>query len=94
MVTANSIMVIRGSRAGGPSGLSASWCRWGIRWSRASKNSTPSQNPPAAGTKDQTPMPADSASSRAGISKLQTDAATMTPAAKPIRPRRTRSPSC
>ena len=44
-----------------------------------------------AGKKAQAPAPADC--SMAGISRLQTDAATMTPEAKPVSPRCTRSPS-
>ncbi len=43
----------------------------------------PSQNPATAGRKASCPR--CSASSMAGISRLQTDAATMTPAAKPVR---------
>ena len=93
-VTASIIMVRRDRRAGGPSGRLAFWCRWGIRWSSNSRNSTPTQNPPAAGTKAQTPSPAASASSRAGISRLHTDAATMTPAAKPDSTRCTLRRSC
>ena len=54
-------------------------------WSSASRNRIPSQNPAAAGTKDHFPSPADR--SMAGISRLQTDAAVITPAAKPVSPR-------
>ena len=49
----------------------------------------PSQNPTAAGTKDQVPRSADR--SMAGISRLQTDAAVITPAANPVSPRWTPS---
>ncbi|SBW08114.1 hypothetical protein KL86CLO1_12399 [uncultured Eubacteriales bacterium] len=45
------------------------------------RNATPRINPPAAGT--QPTIPAASASSMAGMSKDQTDAAIITPAAKP-----------
>ena len=45
----------------------------------------PSQNPAAAGRKDQVPRCADC--SMAGSSRLQMEAATMTPAAKPVRAR-------
>ena len=43
----------------------------------------PSQKPTAAGTKDHFPML--SACSKDGIKRLHTDAATITPAAKPVR---------
>ena len=43
-----------------------------------------------AGKKAQAPAPADC--SMAGISRLQMEAATMTPEAKPVSPRCTRSP--
>ena len=42
----------------------------------------PSQNPMTAGTNDHFPMFA--ACSMAGIKRLQTEAATITPAAKPV----------
>ena len=93
-VTASSIMVMRGSRAGGPSGRAARWCRWGMRRSSKSRNSTPSQKPPAAGPKAQAPSPAASACSMAGMSRLQTEAAVITPAAKPASTRCTPCPSC
>ena len=56
-----------------------------------SKNSTPTQKPIRAGRKDSLPIPSDC--SIAGISKLQIDAATITPAAKPASERCTKSPS-
>ena len=89
-VTANTIIVVRSSLVFGPSACSLPTCRWGIRWSRASKNSTPTQNPANAGKKANLPMDADC--SMAGISRLQIEAATITPAAKPARERCTRSP--
>ena len=49
--------------------------------SKAIKKPTPSRNPPAAGSQPGTPRL--SASSMAGISRLHTEAATITPAAKP-----------
>ena len=49
----------------------------------------PSQKPRKAGRNESFPIPADC--STAGISKLQTEAATITPAAKPVRLRCTRS---
>ena len=89
-VTANTIIVVRLSLLFGPSDCSLPTCRWGIKWSRASKNSTPNQNPAKAGTNESAPIEADC--SIAGISRLQTDAATITPAANPARQRRTRFP--
>ena len=50
----------------------------------------PSQKPTAAGMNASRPRPSDC--SMAGMSKLQIDAATMTPAAKPVKARCT--PSC
>ena len=90
-VTASSIMVVRPSLFLGPSAWSLPTCRWGIRWSSASKNSTPNQNPANAGKNANRPSPADW--SMAGISKLQMEAATITPAAKPASERCTRSSS-
>ena len=45
----------------------------------------PHQNPITAGAKESRPIP--EACSMAGISRLHTEAATMTPAAKPVRAR-------
>ena len=58
-------------------------------WSSASRNRIPIQKPAAAGTNDHFPIALDS--SMAGISRLQTEAATITPAAKPVSARCTRS---
>lgn len=69
----------------GPSACLLFICRWGMIRSSRSKKRIPSQNPPAAGKTAQGPMRA--ACSMAGMSRLQTDAATITPAAKPVRPR-------
>lgn len=49
----------------------------------------PSQNPTTAGRNESLPSPADC--SMAGISRLQTEAATITPAANPVRMRCTLS---
>ena len=59
--------------------------RWGMIWSRASRNKTPIQKRVTAGRNAHFPNSADR--SMAGISRLQMDAAVMTPAAKPVRPR-------
>jgi len=58
-------------------------------WSSKSRNKTPAQNPTAAGRNESLPSAADC--SMAGINKLHTEAATITPAAKPVRLRCTRS---
>ncbi len=89
-VTASTIIVVWPSLVFGPSACSLPTCRWGIRWSRASKNRTPIQNPTNAGKKAILPMGADC--SMAGISRLQMEAATITPAAKPTSARCTRLP--
>ena len=73
----------------GPSGSLLPTCRWGMRVSSASRNRIPSQNPAAAGAKAQRPIP--SHWSMAGMSRLHTEAATITPAAKPERRRCTQS---
>lgn len=83
-VTASTIMVVRRSRLEGPSGCALPQCRWGMIWSSASRNRKPSQRPAAAGAKDHFPSSSDR--SIAGISRLQTDAAVITPAAKPVSP--------
>ena len=56
-----------------------------MMWSSRSRNNTPHQNPMTAGAKASRPMLEDC--SMAGISRLHTEAATMTPAAKPVRAR-------
>ena len=83
-VTAITIMVLLGSELLGPSASSASRCKWGIKWSRAKRKSVPPQNPSTAGRKARFPSSQDA--SMAGISKLQIEAATITPAAKPMSP--------
>ena len=54
----------------------------GVISSRSSKKPMPSRKPTAAGKKDSFPIP--SLLSSAGCSRLQKDAATITPAAKPV----------
>lgn len=66
-----------------PSGVSEFMCWCGITWSRISRNSIPRANPTAAGMKLSLPIAADC--SIAGISRLHTEAAVMTPAANPVR---------
>ena len=89
-VTASTSRVVRRQPEGSPSGSCSFRCRWGSSRSRASMKAIPTTKPPAAGCHPGTP--AASASSMAGSSRLNTDAATITPAAKP---RNTRcSPAC
>ena len=59
-------------------------CKWGIVWSRASKNRKPPHTPTKAGKNASFPRWEERSS--AGSSRLHTDAATMTPAAKPDMP--------
>ena len=87
-VTASTSMVVFCRRLWGPSAFALFMCRWGITRSSTSRNSTPSQKPTTAGTKDHLPM--SWACSMAGISRLQMEAATITPAAKPVSARCTR----
>ena len=87
---ASTSMVVRFSWVWGPSGWPLLWCRWGMVRSNASRNSTPSQNPITAGRKAH--LPSSAACSIAGIRRLQTDAAAITPAANPVRARWSVSP--
>lgn len=80
-VTAKTIIAVRLKLLLGPSVCSLPTCRWGIKWSSMSKNNIPIQKPINAGRKDSLPILSDC--SIAGISRLQIDAATITPAAKP-----------
>ena len=59
--------------------------------SSTSRKSTPHQKPIAAGRNASLPLSLDC--SIAGIIRLQIDAATITPAAKPVSTRRTELPS-
>ena len=89
-VTASTSRVERRNVDGRPSACAAPRCRWGSRPSSASMSRMPSTKPPAAGTQ---PMPpAASASSMAGMSRLHTDAAIITPAANPRKIRCMASP--
>ena len=78
---------LRVSPLRGPSALEAPRCRWGMTLSSTSKNAIPTQNPTNAGTQAMRPMPP--LLSMAGMMSDQMDAATMTPAAKPVRMRLT-----
>ena len=80
-VTASTIIVVRFQWAGRPSASSLSRCRWGSRWSRASRNTPPRRKPPPTGSR--TLCPRSSTISMAGISRDHTDAAIITPAANP-----------
>lgn len=64
-----------------PSAFTDPGWRWGISVSMSIRNPTPKTNPPAAG--NHPGIPDCSASSMAGIKRLHTEAATITPAAKP-----------
>ena len=80
-VTASTSSVVRFQGEATPSALAAPACRWGSRASIAIRKRIPSRNPPAAGS--QPGMPDPSAWSMAGISRLHTEAAIITPAANP-----------
>ena len=82
MVTASTVIVTRDSLVLGPSAETLLLCMCGVTWSSNRKNSTPSHSPTNAGTNAQSPIADDCA--MAGISKLHTDAATITPAANPV----------
>ena len=87
--TASVSIVLRPRLLFTPSGSALCWCRCGTNRSSASRKRTPTQKPTAAGRKDS--FPHSAASSMAGISKLQMEAATITPAAKPVSDRCTRA---
>ena len=80
-VTESVSSVVLRQEARSPSGCLAFRCRCGSSTSSSTRNAMPSTNPPAAGI--QPIPPAASASSIAGLSRLQIDAAIITPAAKP-----------
>ena len=82
-VTARTIIVVLARWLPGPSACSALRCRCGIALSSMSRNSIPSQNPIKAGMNESLPIPSDC--SIAGMIRLHTDAATITPPAKPDR---------
>ena len=81
MVTAIASMAVRESREWGPSGLSVPICKCGVSSSIISRNPIPNRNPTAAGITDHRPLSATI--SIEGISSDHTDAATITPDAKP-----------
>ena len=84
-VTASTTMVVRFRWAGGPSGSSLPMCRWGSRRSSSIRNTPPSTKPPPAASSAL--WPCSSAISMAGMSSDHTDAAIITPAAKPRKAR-------
>ena len=81
MVTASANIAVLERCERGPSGLSAPICRCGVSSSIISRNPIPNRNPTAAGMTDHRPLSAPI--SIAGISSDHTDAATITPEAKP-----------
>ena len=81
IASAASIMVGFFSVEAGPSGSSEPTCRWGVKWSMTKSSSMPPRKPTAAGAHAGTGPP--SAASSAGVMRLHTLAAIMTPAAKP-----------
>ena len=82
MVTAKASMAVLERCERIPSGLSVPICRWGVSSSIRSRNPIPNRKPMAAGRKASFPI--CSLFSRAGCSRLQKEAATITPAAKPV----------
>ena len=80
-VTAKTRSVVRFRSVLAPSGSLAPGCRWGSSPSSSMRNATPNTKPPAAGIHPG--QPAASASSIAGMSRDQTEAAVIIPAAKP-----------
>ena len=64
-----------------PSGLSVPMCKWGLNSSIISRNPIPNRKPTAAGKTDHRPLSATI--SMDGINSDHTDAATITPEAKP-----------
>ena len=83
-VTARTSIVVFFREVFGPSASCVPRCRCGITRSITSKNAMPKSMPVAAGTNANRPIPA--AISIDGIKSDQTDAATMTPDAKPSSP--------
>ena len=81
IVTASESMAVRERCDRTPSGLAESMCRWGVRVSMSSRKNMPSRKPPAAGSTLHLPAPAFI--SMQGMSSDHTEAATMTPEAKP-----------
>ena len=82
-VTAKTNIVVFFSFTFGPSACTLFICKWGIVSSSKSKNKIPIQNPINAGKNENFPICDDC--SIAGIIRLQIDAATITPAANPVK---------
>ena len=81
MVTARASMAVLERWERMPSGLSVPMCRWGVSSSMSKRKPMPKRKPTAAGRTDHLPLSASI--SMAGISSDHTDAATITPEAKP-----------
>ena len=81
-VTANTNMVVRLIFTLGPSVSLLLTCKWGIVSSNSNRNRIPNQKPIKAGKKANFPIFSDC--SIDGIIRLHIDAATITPAAKPV----------
>ena len=85
MVTANNILVVFFQAFLGPSSVLLCVWKCGVILSNKKRNKMPSQKPTKAGIKDHFPILEDC--SIEGIIKLHIEAATITPAAKPIKAR-------
>ena len=81
-VMASTSSALRGRREGLPSAKPSRGCRCGNRISRRRSATAPPRKPKATGTKRHAPHPAP-ASSSAGSSRDQNEAASITPAANP-----------
>ena len=81
MVTASANIAVRESLLRGPSGVLVPMWRWGVSSSMNSRNAIPNRKPTAAGATAH--GPALASMSIAGISSDHTEAATITPEAKP-----------
>ena len=81
MVTARASMAVRERWARRPSGLSVPICRCGVSTSMSSRKPMPNRKPTAAGTTLHLPLLASI--SIDGMSNDHTEAATITPEAKP-----------
>jgi hypothetical protein len=82
MVTAIASLELRESALEGPSDSLLCRCWWGVHLSSINRKTTPNMKPTAAGTTAMAPSPE---SSIEGISNDHTDAAVITPAAKPTK---------
>ena len=81
MVTARASIAVFDRCARIPSGLSVPMCKWGVSSSISNRNPIPNRKPTAAGNTAHLPLSIPM--SIAGISSDHTDAATITPDAKP-----------